>query len=86
MLLVSEAAALSAARFSASALLFDTVSAFGTVGLSAGVPPALTDPGKLIMIATMYIGRVGPLTMALIVGLKDTRQRVQYPEEDIIIG
>jgi len=86
LLLVSEAAALSAARFSASALLFDTVSAFGTVGLSAGVPPALTDPGKLIMIATMYIGRVGPLTMALIVGLKDTRQRVQYPEEDIIIG
>jgi len=42
--------------------------------------------GKLLIIFGMFIGRVGPLTMVLVVGLKDTRQLVRFPEEDVNIG
>ena len=45
-------------------VLFETTSAFATVGLSRGMTPDLTDVGKIIITLTMYIGRVGPLTMA----------------------
>ncbi|MFH1475918.1 MAG: potassium transporter TrkG [Verrucomicrobiota bacterium] len=86
LLLVSEESALMAAQFAPEALLFETISAFGTVGLSTGIIPELTVMGKLLIILGMFIGRVGPLTMVLIVGLKDTRQLVRFPEEDVNIG
>ncbi|WP_275548802.1 potassium transporter TrkG, partial [Escherichia coli] len=44
-------------------LFFETVSAFGTVGLSTGVTPLLSVWGKLILIATMFVGRIGLLTL-----------------------
>lgn len=86
LLLVSEESALVAAQFTAEALLFETISAFGTVGLSTGILPGLTVMGKLLIILGMFIGRVGPLTMVLVVGLKDTRQLVRFPEEAVNIG
>lgn len=86
LLLVSEESALVAAQFTSEALLFETISAFGTVGLSTGILPGLTVMGKLLIILGMFIGRVGPLTMVLVVGLKDTRQLVRFPEEDVNIG
>ncbi|MFA5042646.1 MAG: potassium transporter TrkG [Kiritimatiellia bacterium] len=86
LLLVSEESALVAARFTPEALLFETISAFGTVGLSTGILPGLTVMGKLLIVLGMFIGRVGPLTMALVVGLKDTRQLVRFPEENVTIG
>ena len=86
LLLVSEESALAAAQFTSEALLFETISAFGTVGLSTGILPGLTVMGKLLIILGMFIGRVGPLTMVLVVGLKDTRQLVRFPEEDVNIG
>jgi trk system potassium uptake protein TrkH len=86
LLLISEESALVAARFTSEALLFETISAFGTVGLSTGILPGLTVMGKLLIILGMFIGRVGPLTMVLVVGLKDTRQLVRFPEEDVNIG
>jgi len=86
LLLASEAGALMALKFTPEALLFETVSACGTVGLSTGILPGLTVAGKLLIILGMFIGRVGPLTMVLIVGLKDTRQLVRFPEEDVNIG
>jgi trk system potassium uptake protein TrkH len=86
LLLVSEESALVAAQFTSEALLFETISAFGTVGLSTGILPGLTVLGKLFIILGMFIGRVGPLTMVLVVGLKDTRQLVRFPEEDVNIG
>jgi trk system potassium uptake protein TrkH len=86
LLLVSEESALVAARFTSEALLFETISAFGTVGLSTGILPGLTVMGKLLIILGMFIGRVGPLTMVLVVGLKDTRQLVRFPEEEVTIG
>jgi len=86
LLLVTEEGALVAAQFTPESLLFETISAFGTVGLSTGILPALTVMGKLLIILGMFIGRVGPLTMALVVGLKDTRQLVRFPEENVTIG
>lgn len=67
-------------------LLFETVSAFGTVGLSTGITPLFNTPGKLLLIVLMLIGRLGPLTIA--VALLEQRERVsyRYPKEDIMVG
>lgn len=46
-------------------VLYETTSAFGTVGLSLGLTPELSTVGRIIIIFTMYTGRVGPLTLAL---------------------
>ncbi len=67
-------------------LLFEITSAFGTVGLSTGITPTLSSTGKLIVILTMFAGRVGPLTLALAVALQSERAAYKYPEEKIIIG
>jgi trk system potassium uptake protein len=67
-------------------ILFEVVSAFGTVGLSMGITASLSTAGKLIIITTMYIGRVGILLlMAAILG--DPRpNKVRYPEENLLVG
>ncbi|QGP90865.1 Ktr system potassium uptake protein B [Neomoorella glycerini] len=68
-------------------ILFEVVSAFGTVGLSAGLTPQLTVAGKLLITATMYSGRVGPLTLAFAIAQRLGRQGIKhYPEEGVIIG
>jgi trk system potassium uptake protein TrkH len=70
----------------ADELLFETVSAFGTVGLSTGITPYLTVWGRIIIILMMLMGRVGPLTLALVIGKKDERQVLRYPEEEVVVG
>ncbi len=67
-------------------ILFETVSAFATVGLSTGITGSITTAAKLILIVTMYIGRVGILLlMSAILG--DPRPtRVHYPEENLLVG
>jgi trk system potassium uptake protein len=67
-------------------ILFETVSAFATVGLSTGITGSVTTAAKLILIATMYIGRVGILLlMSAILG--DPRPtRIHYPEENLLVG
>ncbi|MGM0396243.1 MAG: TrkH family potassium uptake protein [Bacillota bacterium] len=67
-------------------LLFEATSAFGTVGLSRGVTSELTDLGKLIIIGTMYAGRVGPLTMAFAFGYNKKHKRYRYSEGHISVG
>lgn len=86
LLLLTEELNLAASRFTAEALMFEIVSAFGTVGLSTGIVPGFTDFGKLLLVAGMFIGRVGPLTVALVVSMKKTRQLVRYPEADVMVG
>lgn len=66
-------------------ILFEVVSAFGTVGLSTGITPELSSLSKLILIITMFIGRLGPLTIASIWSFK-TMSNVCYSEENITIG
>ncbi|NOY80577.1 MAG: potassium transporter Trk [Kiritimatiellaeota bacterium] len=66
-------------------LLFEAVSAFGTVGLSMGVTPDLTSLGKLCIVLLMFVGRVGPLT--LLVMMRPRRaSAVDYPEAEVAIG
>lgn len=67
-------------------ILFESVSAFATVGLSTGITPELSDFSKGVIIATMYIGRVGVLLfMAALLG-DPKPSAVQYPEEDLLVG
>jgi trk system potassium uptake protein len=67
-------------------ILFEVVSAFATVGLSTGITAGLTSFSKLVLIATMYIGRVGILLLISAV-LGDPRlSNVGYPEESLLVG
>jgi len=65
---------------------FESISAFGTVGLSTGITAALSSAGKLIIIALMYLGRLGPLTLALALMERQPERRIKYPEDDVVIG
>lgn len=68
-------------------LLFEVVSAFGTVGLSLGATTQLSVPGKLAISILMYIGRVGPLTMVLAVGESMNKTgNYEYPDGRVMIG
>ncbi|HZK83906.1 MAG TPA: TrkH family potassium uptake protein [Desulfosporosinus sp.] len=68
-------------------VLFEVTSAFGTVGLSLGITPHLTDVGKIAIILTMFIGRVGPLTLAFVLSQKKNKKaHIKYPDERIMIG
>jgi trk system potassium uptake protein TrkH len=66
-------------------VLFEQISAFGTVGLSTGLTDKLTVIGRLWITATMFVGRLGPLTLAIGV-LPAIHSRVKYPEGRIMIG
>ncbi|MCR4428315.1 MAG: TrkH family potassium uptake protein [Caldiserica bacterium] len=67
-------------------LLFETTSGFGTVGLSTGITPSLTIPGKLFIIFTVFSGRVGVLTLVTALILKRKETRIGYPQEELIVG
>lgn len=67
-------------------LLYEATSAFGTVGLSLGLTPSLTPLGKIMIILTMFAGRLGPMTIGLALGKKAHAQRVRYPEDKIMVG
>ena len=66
-------------------LLFEVTSAFGTVGLSTGITPDLKDLSKIIITIIMFIGRLGPMTMASIWLVKE-ESNACYSEEPVIIG
>lgn len=67
-------------------VLFETVSAFGTVGLSTGITPSLSLAGKLIITFTMFAGRLGPLTLALSLVQSQQPSKYRHPQEDVRIG
>lgn len=67
-------------------LFFEVVSAFGTVGLSMDTTPLLDNTGKILIICVMYIGRIGPLTLALAIGERKVAQSYQFPKGRIAIG
>jgi trk system potassium uptake protein TrkH len=66
-------------------LLFEVVSAFGTVGLSTGLTSGLSAAGKFIIILAMFVGRLGPLTIALAIGKKEY-PRFKYAQENLLVG
>lgn len=67
-------------------LAFEAVSAFGTVGLSTGVTPALSVPSKLLLSVVMLAGRVGPLTLVLAMAHRETPPDIKYPEAQVMVG
>jgi len=67
-------------------LLFEAVSAFGTVGLSIGITPELGPISKAALILTMFAGRIGPLTLFIALARPRREDGLQYPEEKLLIG
>jgi trk system potassium uptake protein TrkH len=66
--------------------LFETVSAFGTVGLSMNLTPSLNTPQKLAIIVMMFVGRVGPLTLAFSLARVKAKRGFTYAEEGVMVG
>lgn len=69
-------------------VLYEVTSAFGTVGLSTGITPGLHNISKLLLIFTMFLGRVGPLTFAIAIAMRANKkpQNAVYPEGKIMVG
>ncbi|MFD0868111.1 MULTISPECIES: TrkH family potassium uptake protein [Paenibacillus] len=67
-------------------ILFEVTSAFGTVGLSMGLTPELSTIGKIIISFLMFLGRLGPLTLAYALNPKKEKELFRYPEGKITIG
>ena len=68
-------------------VLFEVVSAFGTVGLTTGITPSLNAASKILISLTMFIGRVGPLTVSMaLAGHMRKPDAVRYPEGRIMVG
>ncbi|GAB3880230.1 hypothetical protein GCM10027612_07410 [Microbispora bryophytorum subsp. camponoti] len=67
-------------------VLFEVVSAFGTAGLSTGITASIPPPGHLLLIALMFVGRIGPLTLGSALALKERTRRYELPEEGMIVG
>ncbi|GAA1901294.1 potassium transporter TrkG [Arthrobacter gandavensis] len=86
LIAVSTGALMAMSDYSMDRLLFETVSAFGTVGLSAGVSSALPVAGELILVVLMFTGRLGPILLASALVLRERRLKYKLPEERPIIG
>lgn len=67
-------------------VFFEVFSAFGTVGLSLGITPQLTDLGKVMISLTMYVGRIGPLTLLYAFSREKAFGKFDYVEESVMIG
>ncbi|WP_328821836.1 TrkH family potassium uptake protein [Nesterenkonia haasae] len=68
------------------AVLFETFSAFATVGLSTGITAELPAAGQIILVLLMFIGRIGPITFASVLALRERRLHYELPKERPIIG
>lgn len=67
-------------------ILFEVMSAFSTSGLSMGITDSLSRPSQVILLLTMFLGRVGPLTIALALSRDRRKGNYKYPKENILIG
>ena len=68
-------------------VLYETVSAFATVGLTTGITPSLSTVSKLLISLTMFLGRVGPLTVSMALsGGPGKPDAIRYPEERMMVG
>ena len=67
-------------------VLFEVISAFATVGLSTGITANLSSLSQLLLILTMYVGRVGILVFIAAISKKSQPRLIQYPEETLLVG
>lgn len=77
---------LSITEFPLHVLMFETISAFATVGLSTGITADLPPVGQFILIVLMFVGRVGTITVATALALRSRQSAYRYPEERPIVG
>ena len=73
-------------RFGLSRVLFEVISGFGTVGLSTGITADLSGPSQIVLILTMVLGRLGPVTVASGLALRERPIRYELPKERPLIG
>ena len=73
-------------EFPLDMIIFDVLSAVCTVGLSTGVTMDMHDPGKVMFAILMFIGRVGPVSMATALALRKVKRHFEYPKESPLIG
>lgn len=66
--------------------MFEAISAFGTVGLSTGITPTLPVPARFVLAVLMFAGRLGPMTFATALALRDRRRLIRMPEARPIVG
>ena len=83
---ISVVVLLSLTNYSLDTILFETVSAFATVGLSTGITPALPPLAKYVLVALMFAGRTGTMTLAAALALRDGSRVIRMPEERPLIG
>ncbi|MEW6357640.1 MAG: TrkH family potassium uptake protein [Planctomycetota bacterium] len=87
MLLLAPASTIPGAPYTSfNDIMFEAFSAFGTVGLSTGLTPYLSILGKLLIILLMFLGRVGPLTLAIVFSGRPSSDLVKYPETHVMVG
>lgn len=67
-------------------ILFEAVSAFGTVGLSTGLTPKLSDPGRIVITIVMFVGRLGPIMFLSALREFQRRENFSWPENSLLIG
>lgn len=86
ILSISEADLLASGKYEFMDLVFEHVSAASTVGLSTGITSELSATGKIVLIVAMFIGRVGTLTLAYLVGKKVISKNYKYPNGHTMVG
>ena len=67
-------------------MLFETTSAFATVGLSTGITGQLGDPAQVVLVLLMFLGRLGPVTLVSALALRERNRRYRFPEGAPLIG
>jgi trk system potassium uptake protein len=65
---------------------FETISALSTVGLTTGLTPMLSEPGRIIVCLLMFVGRLGPITAFIVISRTEREDRIGYAEEELIVG
>ncbi len=85
-LTITEADLMASGRYTTEQLLFEAMSALATTGLSTGLTTELSDIGKVILVLTMFVGRLGPLSLAYALQGRQSPLRYRFPEEPVRIG
>lgn len=83
----TESASVASGAVSLDALFFEAVSAVTTTGLSVGSTTAsLTIPGRVVILFAMFVGRLGALTVVMMIGDRESNRRVRFPTEELVVG
>ena len=86
-LFMTEAASLKAGAVSVEALFFEAVSAITTTGLSVGsTTRELSVAGKFVVMAAMFVGRLGAITVVMLIGERESTRRLRFPAEELVVG